>query len=180
MSARTIGVVVGRRQRRGLFRAQANDLLAAVEPGRVVFDHDRRVEARAAVEDVRLVVVSERMQHVVAAPAVLDVDARARPHDVAAGAAVEHVVAGASPDDVVAAAGVDQVVARRAAQRVGAGRAVDDVEAGRARRGDQSESGDDAHEDQLLHRNTSAIEGTSRSRYRRCRPGQRQAAVKPP
>src|SRR4051812_4672560 len=59
-------VVVVRSSRGGrLLRAEADYLLTAVEPDRVVHDHVRHIEAGPTVEDVRLVVVRERMKDVV-------------------------------------------------------------------------------------------------------------------
>src|SRR5262245_7264736 len=105
----------------GVLGAEPDDLLAAPESHRVVHDREGDVQSRAAVEDVGLVVVRERVQDVVSLPAVLDVRASAGPDDVVARAAVDDVVPGAAPDDIVAVAGVDHVAAVVGTDDVAAG-----------------------------------------------------------
>ena len=95
--------------------------------------------AGAAVDDVELVVVGERVQDVVAGSAVLGVGTATDPHhvvafaavlDVFAVAALDGVVPAISVDDVVAGSAVQAVVAGLAVDHVGSRRAVDDVGAG--------------------------------------------------
>ena len=102
-------VVVGRGERGRFLRTEPDDLLAAPESHRVVDDRVGDVEAGSAVEDVRLVVVRERVQHVPSRPAVLDVGTGARPDDVVAVAGVDDVAAFVRPDGVVPSAAVDQI-----------------------------------------------------------------------
>src|SRR5439155_25989077 len=112
--------------------------LALADPGDVVV-------ARAAVERVDLAVGEERVEDVVAVPAVLGVDPSTDPEPVAqrsAGhgvvsnapvqpvaprAAADRVVAGTAPDDRAAVAGDDRVVVRSAEDPVEPEATVDAV-----------------------------------------------------
>src|SRR6186997_1205518 len=81
----------------------------------------------AAVEDVDLVVMGERVEDVVSVASVLDVEALSDEEPVVAAAAVDVVISGPASDEVVAVGPVQYVIARAAVQKVVAGPAVGDV-----------------------------------------------------